>query len=477
MTVRSDRPQGLGRGLAALIPQRSATSTGSIEIPLARIRENPRQPRLRMDDEALAALAESIRQHGVIQPILVTETIDGYQLVAGERRVRAARLAGLERVPAIVRQLADRAAARARARREPPARGPRPDRSRARIPAAGRRVRVQPGGPRDPRGAARGRPSPTPCACSSSTRASRTPSPTAGSPRATPGRSVACRTRRRRGRSTSVVARRPVRPPDRGARPTRPRAARPSRRTAQRQHRRPRDRACRGGPPTRAGDQGSTRPDAARRQDRDRVLRRRRARPDLPAARGRGDVTESRAKVTAAAAEAAVAHGDRQQRRQWRRPEAGQGGLRLHRGEHPGPRGPRGRPQAAGHVHRLDRRARPPPPRLGGRRQLDRRGDGRPRHRTSASRSSADGIVEVIDDGRGIPVGKHSRPARTPSRSCTPSSTPAASSAAAATRCPAACTASASAWSTRSPSGCASSRARRQHLRPGIRARASRRAP
>ena len=108
MTVRSDRPQGLGRGLAALIPQRSATSTGSIEIPLARIRENPRQPRLRMDDEALTALAESIRHHGVIQPILVTETIDGYQLVAGERRVRAARLAGLERVPAIVRQLADR---------------------------------------------------------------------------------------------------------------------------------------------------------------------------------------------------------------------------------------------------------------------------------------------------------------------------------------------------------------------------------
>lgn len=108
MTVRSDRPQGLGRGLAALIPQRATTSAGSIEIPLARIRENPRQPRLRMDDEALATLAESIRHHGVIQPILVTETIDGYQLVAGERRVRAARLAGLERVPAIVRQLADR---------------------------------------------------------------------------------------------------------------------------------------------------------------------------------------------------------------------------------------------------------------------------------------------------------------------------------------------------------------------------------
>jgi ParB family chromosome partitioning protein len=108
MTVRSDRPQGLGRGLAALIPQRAPTVGGSIEVPLARIRENPRQPRLRTDDEALASLAESIRQHGVIQPILVTETIDGYTLVAGERRVRAARIAGLDRIPAIVRQLADR---------------------------------------------------------------------------------------------------------------------------------------------------------------------------------------------------------------------------------------------------------------------------------------------------------------------------------------------------------------------------------
>jgi ParB family chromosome partitioning protein len=108
VTVRSDRPHGLGRGLAALIPQRSAPESGSIEIPVARIRENPRQPRLRMDDDALAALAESVRQHGVIQPILVTETIDGYQLVAGERRLRAARMAGLERIPAIVRQLADR---------------------------------------------------------------------------------------------------------------------------------------------------------------------------------------------------------------------------------------------------------------------------------------------------------------------------------------------------------------------------------
>ncbi len=99
---------GLGRGLAALIPQRTPTSSGSIDIALDRIRENPRQPRTRMDDAALETLAASIREHGVIQPVLVTETIDGYQLVAGERRVRAARMAGLERIPAVVRQLADR---------------------------------------------------------------------------------------------------------------------------------------------------------------------------------------------------------------------------------------------------------------------------------------------------------------------------------------------------------------------------------
>jgi ParB family chromosome partitioning protein len=104
----TERTTGLGRGLAALIPQRAPQASGSIEIPLDRIRENPRQPRLRMDPDALATLSASIREHGIIQPILVTETIDGYQLVAGERRVRAARLAGLERIPAVVRQLADR---------------------------------------------------------------------------------------------------------------------------------------------------------------------------------------------------------------------------------------------------------------------------------------------------------------------------------------------------------------------------------
>jgi ParB family chromosome partitioning protein len=107
VTVRSER-HGLGRGLSSLIPQRTADGSGSLEIPLARVRANPLQPRKRFDDDALESLTASIREHGVIQPVLVTETLDGYQLVAGERRVRAARLAGLDRIPAVVRQLADR---------------------------------------------------------------------------------------------------------------------------------------------------------------------------------------------------------------------------------------------------------------------------------------------------------------------------------------------------------------------------------
>jgi len=105
---RSDRHQGgLGRGLSALIPTRPTTVEAPTEIPLARIAPNPYQPRTVVDEQALAELAASIAEHGVLQPILVTETIDGYRLVAGERRVRASRIAGLERIPAVVRELAD----------------------------------------------------------------------------------------------------------------------------------------------------------------------------------------------------------------------------------------------------------------------------------------------------------------------------------------------------------------------------------
>jgi ParB family chromosome partitioning protein len=108
-TVKADRSgSALGRGLASLIPQRHPNEAAIVDVALARITPNPYQPRRRMDDAGLEDLAASIREHGVLQPVLVTETIDGYQLVAGERRVRASRLAGLERIPALVRQLADR---------------------------------------------------------------------------------------------------------------------------------------------------------------------------------------------------------------------------------------------------------------------------------------------------------------------------------------------------------------------------------
>lgn len=109
MTVRPERPQSLGRGLAALIPQRSGSHAGALEIAIDRIGPNPHQPRQQFDQAELGTLAASIREHGVLQPILVTETVGGYQLVAGERRLRAARAAGLERIPVIVRQLGDQA--------------------------------------------------------------------------------------------------------------------------------------------------------------------------------------------------------------------------------------------------------------------------------------------------------------------------------------------------------------------------------
>jgi ParB family chromosome partitioning protein len=109
VTTRPGRHHsGLGRGINALIPQRASNAPAPSEIPLARIRPNPYQPRHRSDQAEIESLAASIKEHGVLQPVLVTELLDGYELVAGERRFRAAQLAGLERIPAVVRQLNDR---------------------------------------------------------------------------------------------------------------------------------------------------------------------------------------------------------------------------------------------------------------------------------------------------------------------------------------------------------------------------------
>jgi ParB family chromosome partitioning protein len=96
---------GLGRGLASLIPSAptEAAPPVSREIPISEIRRNPFQPRGRFEIDELRLLSESIAQHGVLQPIVVTKTRDGYQLIAGERRTRAAEIAGMETVPAVVR--------------------------------------------------------------------------------------------------------------------------------------------------------------------------------------------------------------------------------------------------------------------------------------------------------------------------------------------------------------------------------------
>jgi ParB family transcriptional regulator, chromosome partitioning protein len=105
---RSERSSGLGRGLGALIPQRGGGHASAVEIAISRISPNPYQPRKRFNPEDLATLRASIAAHGVLQPILVSETATGYQLVAGERRLRAAQAAGLDRIPAVIRQMVDR---------------------------------------------------------------------------------------------------------------------------------------------------------------------------------------------------------------------------------------------------------------------------------------------------------------------------------------------------------------------------------
>lgn len=107
MTKRS----GLGKGLDALLPttETSLPESGITQIPTAQINPNPRQPRSKFDQEELKELADSIREHGVIQPLILTEgeTTEQFTLIAGERRLLAAQLINLERVPAIIRGASD----------------------------------------------------------------------------------------------------------------------------------------------------------------------------------------------------------------------------------------------------------------------------------------------------------------------------------------------------------------------------------
>lgn len=119
MAIRST---GLGRGLNSLIPSKKSDADfvtdaklheavqihgGFADLPIDQIRPNEHQPRQVFDSEALNGLAESIKEHGVIQPIVVSKKDGGYELIAGERRLRASKLAGLKTIPAIIRDLTE----------------------------------------------------------------------------------------------------------------------------------------------------------------------------------------------------------------------------------------------------------------------------------------------------------------------------------------------------------------------------------
>jgi ParB family chromosome partitioning protein len=105
--------RGLGRGIEALLPSSGGKTDksgekGELFLPLDKIKANPHQPRKHFDEAALAELAASIREHGIIEPVIVEESGDGfYTVVAGERRCRAATLAGLREVPALVRDYSE----------------------------------------------------------------------------------------------------------------------------------------------------------------------------------------------------------------------------------------------------------------------------------------------------------------------------------------------------------------------------------
>lgn len=114
------KKRALGRGLEDLFNSEnldlesveakiyeSASNEEIIELDLNELRPNPYQPRKVFDDEALNELASSIKEHGVFQPIIVKKSIKGYDIIAGERRFRASKLAGLEKIPAIIRDFTD----------------------------------------------------------------------------------------------------------------------------------------------------------------------------------------------------------------------------------------------------------------------------------------------------------------------------------------------------------------------------------
>ena len=100
--------RGLGRGLAALVAEFPAGHVSLVDLEISQVRPNPRQPRTHFDEDSINALAESIKSQGMVQPIIVRDAGDGYEIVAGERRWRAAQRAEVTTIPAIVRPLDER---------------------------------------------------------------------------------------------------------------------------------------------------------------------------------------------------------------------------------------------------------------------------------------------------------------------------------------------------------------------------------
>lgn len=111
--MNNQRKSALGRGLESLIPTTSVAQEGEriLEIPLDEISSNPYQPRFSFKEESLNELAESIKTHGVLEPIILRRITVGYELIAGERRLRAAEIAGLNSIPSVVRLLNEKQAA------------------------------------------------------------------------------------------------------------------------------------------------------------------------------------------------------------------------------------------------------------------------------------------------------------------------------------------------------------------------------
>lgn len=102
------KEQRLGKGLEALIPRATLSAGRTIlSLPMSSIVPNPFQPRKHFNDESMRSLVDSIKKHGINQPILVRRKNDGYELIAGERRFRACQLAGLDQIPSIIKSVSD----------------------------------------------------------------------------------------------------------------------------------------------------------------------------------------------------------------------------------------------------------------------------------------------------------------------------------------------------------------------------------